>query len=350
MANTTREDIDIFNDADLIEYEFTTGDDPNSYVTSKDAIRKRWKKLIYEKDKFYEEYLSDVDKFERLIAEHLNGTRGLEDKDLYWRLCRAMGISNNSSNYLTREDILERINFKSLFENGEDEKTIIEEMKYRYLMGCGENMTGRMKNVSGRMGEQKFLDCFLSCLSDHVDEIYININGDWMRYSDQDELKIKNVKGISWVLDDKERVLLLDFVVPWASVRVDVVLLDASYINIDLKHPNIRNREDTDIYGENTLIDTQKHNNIENYLASGELKSGVAPSGAIQLWKSAIAAARKVRRKSTVDVKTFVILATIYESIAKDIEHHLEKGDIDKAANLTKKNQLEDICNWLIDL
>jgi len=137
---------------------------------------------------------------------------------------------------------------------------------------------------------------------------------------------------------------------PDIDVNMDMVLIDASYDEVDLQYLNDKGVETIDMLGKNITSEVSKHLDIKNCLACGELKSGVSPNGATQLWKSAISAVRKVRRKSTTDIKTFIIPSTVCSSIAKDIEHHLAEGDVDKVANLTKIHQLEDICEWLIGI
>jgi type II restriction enzyme len=331
---------------ELLDDGYEESNNPDSYITSKAAIGERWRKLIYEKDNFYKLYLIDAERFIELLTDHLDGIRDLEDEELYWRLCRAMGISNNAEFNLTRDAVNKRIDFKSLFKDQESREFIVKEMRDRYLIGCGENLTGRMKNISGLLGEQELLDCLFDCLLNSADEIYVNINKKWEKYVDQELLKIR---GVSWSINGKERVLLFRFIIPDVSVNVDMVLLDAGRDNVDLVYNNKKKVETTDIFDGNVIINTIKHRDIKHYLACGELKSGVAPSGATQLWKSAISATLKVKRKSIVDIKTFVIAATISESIAKDMEHHLEDGNVDRIANLTKANQLKCLCEWLIN-
>jgi len=140
--------------------EYEIEDNDKSYVTADSAIRKRWKKLIYEKDKYYEDYIVAADRFAELIMDHLNGLIDLDDQELYIGLLRASGISSNAEKYLTVEDVMQRIDFKHWFDDQEEKQIIVKEMRDMFLMGSGENMTGRMKNVSGLLGEQELLDCF----------------------------------------------------------------------------------------------------------------------------------------------------------------------------------------------
>jgi type II restriction enzyme len=90
------------------------------------------------------------------------------------------------------------------------------------------------------------------------------------------------------------------------------------------------------------------------YLAAGELKGGIDPAGADEHWKTARSALERIRARfnelGIVVPRLFFVGAAIEERMSNEIFGYLRNGTLDHAANLTKREQVEDLAQWLVSL
>jgi len=103
------------------------------------------------------------------------------------------------------------------------------------------------------------------------------------------------------------------------------------------------------------LVGTERNLYLQNtrFVALGELKGGIDPAGSDEHWKTANFALNRVRSKfHTLGLvpATFFIGAAIERSMAGEIVQQLNSRVLDRAANLTKDDQLASICEWLMNL
>jgi hypothetical protein len=87
-----------------------------------------------------------------------------------------------------------------------------------------------------------------------------------------------------------------------------------------------------------------------SYLALGELKGGIDPSGADEHWKTARAALDRIREafsNARHSPYTFFIGAAIEKRMAVEIWDQLENGLLTNAANLNDPNQIASVSRWL---
>jgi hypothetical protein len=119
--------------------------------------------------------------------------------------------------------------------------------------------------------------------------------------------------------------------IPVVNNNIDIILLNTPY-DADLK---------------STIT------NCENYVALGELKGGIDPAGADEHWKTAKSAIDRIRNsfgKHECYPYLFFIGAAIEAKMAREIYNNLKSSYIANAANLTKKEQIISIVEWLINI
>jgi hypothetical protein len=90
-----------------------------------------------------------------------------------------------------------------------------------------------------------------------------------------------------------------------------------------------------------------------NYLMLGELKGGIDPAGADEHWKTANTALMRIRDsfgQFDTKISTLFIGAAIESAMAKEIYNQFVSKKLSNCANLTNKNQLLEVCNWLASM
>lgn len=255
--------------------------------------------------------------------------------DLRVGLLAASGLSDKSLNYLTEQD--KTLAIKELIEKFLEPagKDFINELVYRYLLTKGDALGGKARNLAGLLGERKFLRSLISVF---------NLLGIKYKWKDQhtcawfenpnnDADIEKRIKAIYWRIN-ADRLLILNINVPLVRKNIDLSVLQA-------------NSEDLE-NGRRSVI-----HQPEKYIALGELKGGIDPAGADEHWKTANSALNRIRssfNRRNLKPKTFFIGAAIEKSMADEIFKQLQNGDLDNAANLTDHQQLNQICEWIINL
>ena len=88
------------------------------------------------------------------------------------------------------------------------------------------------------------------------------------------------------------------------------------------------------------------------YLACGEWKGGIDPTGADEHWKTASSALERIRRKfrGSSPPALFFVGAAIETAMAKEIFSQLQRGRLTYAANFTVPEQVADLAAWLVAL
>ena len=85
------------------------------------------------------------------------------------------------------------------------------------------------------------------------------------------------------------------------------------------------------------------------YIALGELKGGIDPTGADEHWKTAKSALARIRDKFVKDKNTppylFFIGAAIENAMAIEAIDMMKSGELDMAVNLYKDDQLYELIN-----
>lgn len=322
MAKKIRSGITISNADDLL--------------TSREATRAGFIRMALEKNSMATPYVREAVAL-KVLASKCNSPKELLDSPTYRKgLLAASGLSKKALKFLDEDDKTTAI--VGLIENflapaGED---FVNELIYRFLLTNGDALGGKARNLAGALGDREFLRSIVSVLS-LADIPYSwkdRKTNAWVK-GDSDEVDIeKRIKALYWKKDGQDRLLVINVKLPLIGKNVDLILLKAS--------PKDLTGADRSLYLQNT-----------RFVALGELKGGIDPAGSDEHWKTANFALNRVRSKfHTLGLipSTFFIGAAIERSMAGEIVQQLHSRVLDRAANLTKDDQLTSVCEWLINL
>jgi hypothetical protein len=188
----------------------------------------------------------------------------------------------------------------------------------RYLLTRGDSLGGEMRNWVGAQAGRELGDQLTAALKRR------GISAEFIT-----EPKSGKLRSIKW----KNRRLVFDRKSPLVGKNVDVILLD------DSKPDGTGDQQ-----RERTLMQSP-----DKYIACGELKGGIDKAGADEHYKTANAATGRIR-KAIPKVKSFFVGRAIESAMAREIYSDLSNGELDNAANLTNKAQIESLAEWLVKL
>lgn len=185
---------------------------------------------------------------------------------------------------------------------------------HRYLLIKGDSLGGIMRNLTGSQGQKILVDAILQALKNKGTVYKIT--------SSEDSGKIQS---IAW---DK-RCLVFDKTPKFIGKNIDVALIE-----IDLPKEIIGSKQK------------------QNYIACGELKGGIDPAGADEHWKTARSSLERIRSAFSKEScpSLFFVAAAIETAMAKEIYEKLTSEELTFAANLTVREQINDLASWLISL
>ncbi len=308
-----------------------------SLVTPYEEIRAGFIALALEKNIKATPFVEEA-KALKVIAMKAKSPRDLLNFDeIQTSLLTASGISDKARTHLKDEDRKKAI--LGLIENFLEPsgESFVDELVYRFLLTRGDSLGGSMRNLAGAIGEWKLTRILISTLS--IYGVYFDYldskSKKWMTPNDEPHLE-KRIKGLHWVVDDKERTLIYNLTVPIVRKNVDLCLFDCQPQEI--------------IFGKNKR---SAHYKPEKYLALGELKGGIDPAGADEHWKTANSALDRIRSsfaRKNYHPHTFFVGAAIENAMAEEIYQQLEKQTLSNAANLTNEKQVVSLCTWLINI
>ena len=308
-------------------------------VTSRQKTRAGFISLALEKNYIAVPYVEEAKALKSLASKAKYPIDLLDIIDLRISLLTASGLSDKAINYLNDEDKKEAI--KGLIDNflepaGND---FINELLYRYLLIKGDSLGGKARNLAGTLGERKFLRSLLSVLNIYKIKYKWLDNEDylWKDKPKTDNDIEKRIKGLYWVKNKKNRLLLMNINVPIVSKNIDLCLLEGEPAEVILKGKT-----------KNSI-----HKISKKYIGLGELKGGIDPAGADEHWKTANSALNRIRTsfaKQNLSPAIFFIGAAIENSMSKEIFSQLEKRMLLNAGNLTEDKQLTSVCNWIINM
>lgn len=241
-----------------------------------------------------------------------------DDPGLRDAVATASGLSEKAKGHMSEKEIENAITH--VFEEIEDKeaddlRTIIFA---RYLLTKGDSFGGKLRNIIGNWGEEKFIDLLTSQLTKQDVEYEF-------RYSKSNPNKVNR---ILW----KYRILFFNITPDFIGKSIDLILADCSGLDNSEK----------------------ARRNPSTYLSLGELKGGIDPAGADEHWKTARSALERIREafqeKSLECPPLFFIGAAVEAGMAREIYNHLGRGKLKYAANLTIENQVKNLAEWLISL
>lgn len=316
--------------------------DANDLVTTYSETRAGFVQFALEKNREATPYIAEAKALKAEASKIKSPKELIYTTQIRPSLLTAAGISEKAERYLTDED--KKTAIEGLIENfllpaGED---FVDELVFRYLLIRGDSLGGKMRNLAGRIAEQKITRTIIANLAISrkpfswlEKDTFEWING---KYDDPNiEL---HVKGVAWWERNERRVLMYNINVPFVGGRgnnVDLCLFIGDPRNIVLSGNNQQSI----------------HRKPDKYLALGELKGGIDPAGADEHWKTARSALDRIRKAFSdqgFSTNQFYIGAAIQESMANEIFNMLKAGSLSNAANLTVDMQLNSLCKWLISL
>lgn len=211
----------------------------------------------------------------------------------------------------------------------------LDELVFRYLLTQGDALGGEMRNVVGRIGDEKFLEFLIAALQ--VSGCGIRwlhkTTGKWAELGEEAEA-IKYGKGLEWSVGNEPRTMLFNVRVPLVDKNVDSIVLNC-------EAEQARRKKDP-------LIKSP-----HSYIALGELKGGIDPAGADEHWKTAGTTLSRIGSGfagAHLNPKRYFVGAAIETAMAKELVKQLKSGQLANAANLTKSDQMAAISEWLIKL
>jgi hypothetical protein len=308
-----------------------------SLITPYAETRAGFIALALEKNKKATPFIEEAKALKVIASKAKKAKDLLELNEIQNSLLTAAGISGKAKNHLQEGDKKEAI--IGLIENFLEPsgKSFVDELVYRFLLTRGDTLGGSMRNLAGVVGEWKFTRILISTLSVAGREFtyFDSKSKSWLAPDNEPDIE-KQVKGLHWVSNGRERILIYNLTVPTVKKNVDLCLFDCS--------------PDEMTFGKNT---DSAHCKPERYLALGELKGGIDPAGADEHWKTANSALERIRTafsKRNCQPYTFFIGAAIENAMAKEIFNQLESRILTNGANLTNEDQVVSLCNWLINI
>lgn len=302
-----------------------------SLVTSRDETRAGFIKFALEKNKRSTPYIADAKVFKHEAQKASTPKELLNMPKIRSFMLTAAGLSDKALVYFREEDKDRAI--KELIENFLEPEgpNFVDEVVYRFLLIKGDSLGGSMRNIVGAMAQQKFIQTLLSVMNSRGLQYQLFDTKYGFLNFEQGSV-IESVKSIKWMSHGRYRTLQFNVTIPIVGKNIDICLFDS-----DNKMP----------------FDWPFAKHPENAILMGELKGGIDPAGADEHWKTGNTALTRIRtafKKEGMDIKTVFIAAAIESSMAGEIWNQLESGVLTNAANLTKDDQLIELCSWLLEL
>lgn len=305
-------------------------------VTTHQETRTGFINFAIEKNKRSTPYIERAKALKFSASEAKTPKDLLKITEIRVSLLTAAGISDKAITHL--EEIDKNFAINELIKNflepaGEG---FIDELVYRYLLTQGDSLGGKMRNLVGALAQQKLTRAILASLNitgikyKWIDSRVKNV--EWLEPpSDEYDVELY-LKALCWSYNGKNKILIFNIKVPVVNKNVDICMLNCSSREFIKDKPFAENKK---------------------YLLLGELKGGIDPAGADEHWKTANTALGRIRnafKQKGVKPFTIFIGAAIQNSMAEEIWAQLQSGEMNNAANLTKDNQVNALCNWMIKI
>ncbi len=306
-------------------------------ITSYEAVRAGFVALALEKNRRATPFVEQARALKVIASTAKNPSELLKIEDIQSALLTAAGISDKAAVHLQTQDKQDAI--QGLIQNFLEPaaENFVEELVYRFLLTRGDTLGGSMRNAGGAIAQRKLSRALISTLriSGRSYEWLHSLNNQWATSAENDADIEFYLRGLSWQKDEQCRTLIFNLTVPTVKNNIDLCLLDSS-------SKQIHKKQAKEIYS-----------NPNIYLAFGELKGGIDPSGADEHWKTARTALIRIQSAfATINLKPelFFVGAAIERKMATEIWNMLEDDSLSNVANLTNEIQLNSLARWLCNL
>jgi type II restriction enzyme len=308
---------------------------PEDLITSYNETRAGFISIALEKNRRATQYVEEARVLQYRIREFVLPDSLINAQDIRKGLIAAAGLSDKAASHLGDDGciaVIKEFIEKFLIPAGDAFK---EELVFRFLLTKGDSLGGKMRNIVGILAHKKLCMTIISALRlSDIDFCILNdTNNQWILSKNiDDDTEIENIKCISWRKSKNiYRTLYFNITIPIVGHNIDIILLNTSY-NDNIKSAIIHPK---------------------NYIALGELKGGIDPSGADEHWKTAKTAIDRIINafnENNFSPKIFFIGAAIENKMAGEIFNNLKSNYISNAANLTKHEHITALSDWLIKL
>jgi type II restriction enzyme len=308
---------------------------PEDLVTSREQTCAGFISFALEKNRRSTPIIASAKSFKIFAAKAKTAKELLGIANIRTAMLTASGLSDKALNYFSEED--KDLAILALIENFLEPagQHFVDEVVYRYLLIKGDSLGGSMRNMIGKIAQQKLIRTLLSNFSiSGIDYQWLdNKTNKWKNKSDDDFAVEEQVKALCWnnsVLEG--RTLIFNINIPIVKNNIDICLFNA----------NIEE------YNNGNIV-----NLPEKVLMLGELKGGIDPAGADEHWKTGNTALNRIRNaftKINLKIQTSFIAAAIEKKMASEIFMQLENQTLSYAANLTIDSQVVNYCDWLFKL
>ena len=308
---------------------------PLDLETTHDETKLGFLGIALRKSKEAQHYVNLAEALKTNIANYQNANDLLKIKELLVPLCEASGISTKARGYLNENELRELV--KDFFAEFMDPlgSSYHDNLVSRYLLTLGDALGGRMRNIIGNMASEKLTEKIIANLK-LIDCKFLFLeksSKQWISDSAYNIDMLPNVKGLHWRNSCGVRTLLYDTTVPVVRKNIDLVLLNKDCTGLKPKELK------------------SCLSSVHNFELLGELKGGIDPAGADEHWKTAGTALSRIRtafNEKNKNVKTLFIGAAIESAMAIEIYNETSEGTLTMCANLTKSDQISQLCSWII--
>lgn len=308
----------------------------NDLITSREQTRTGFIEAALAKNEKARPYIEQAKTLRAYASTVSNPNELLNIAEIRDAMLTASGLSDKAFKYFTEDDKTVAINtlIKNFLEPAGSH--FMDELTYRYLLIKGDSLGGSMRNYVGTVAQMKLVRKLLSILSIRNIPYSIIIkskkkNNQWQKGSyESDFLLANDITGISWLINDNNRLLFFNTKIPLVNNNIDICLFNGS----------------TSDFNGGSIV-----NEPSKAIMFGELKGGIDPAGADEHWKTGNSALERIRNAfREYSISTSFIAAAIEPNMAFEIFGQLSSGTLSCAANITVDNQLTEYCDWIIKL
>ena len=325
----------------------------NDLITTQAAKRAGFVTAVLEKSRLADEFVRDARTLRAKASAAQQPSDLLDMVDIQAALLTAAGVSDKATNYLESSDRREILiaYVEKVLEPAGDK--FVEELVYRFLLTRGDTLGGKIRNLVGVWAQRQLSSLVISEFRVAGRELqWLGVKrARWQPLSELADLDL--VKAFAWKVGYMPRVLAYNVGVPQiktdeemeTDATSDSTSTNRGGKNVDLCLFQLEPDAFVAKPQRSRKIKEQQH-----YIAMGELKGGIDPSGADEHWKTASAHLSRIRRSFALfghDPALFFIGNAIEASMAGEIWGMLERGELANAANMTADQQAVSLVSWL---